>query len=103
EPGRNRDRNECRQIVRVLVLGNLVAQRVSQISEYDQQQKPKTRPVTLVGAREPCHRQKQRQRQPCKAKLTEGHSTKFSKLRSHGRRRKREKYAILPDRDGPPH
>src|SRR5205823_6305443 len=45
---------------------------------------------------------KQRQRQPCKAKLTEGHSTKFSKLRSDGRQRKREKYAILPASDLPP-
>ena len=56
ESGCNRDRNECRQIVRVFVLSNFVAQRVSKVGEYDQQQKPKNRVVTLVRAREPRHR-----------------------------------------------
>src|SRR3954449_1152997 len=102
ESSRNRDGNKRWQIVRVLVLSNFVAQRVSQVGEDDQQQKPKGRAVALTRAREPRPRQKQRQRQPCKAKFAQGHLTKLNELRSHSRRRKREEDPILPASDMPP-
>src|SRR6266496_5502279 len=46
----NRDRNKCRQIVRILVLRDVVAERVSQIGSGGKQEKPKSCAVPLESA-----------------------------------------------------
>ena len=99
----NRDRNKCRQIVRIFVLGNFVADGVSQISDHDSQKKPESRTVSLESVNATRESQNERQRKPRKAELAQCHSAEFSKLCSYYLRLKGEIDLILPARDVPPY
>src|SRR5439155_24673895 len=103
DPGGNRDRNKHRQIVRILVLRNFVAEVVSQIGNDDKQEKPEGCAVLFESVDEAGEGQGLRQGQPGQAEFTEGHSAEFNKLLLHYLRRKGEEHPILPASDVPPY
>src|SRR6516162_1367113 len=97
-----RDGDKYRKVVRVLVLRDLVAEVVCEISDDNKRQEPESCSVLPKSSRETRQSKRQRRRQPRRPEFAQQHFEKYNKLRSHHRRTKRQEHPILSAGDVPP-